>query len=379
VRDEVRASWDRCAGGLPVSLTAAPLDDGGGTMAEHWEASPIRRAAPGLADELKQVAADGDMVAAVTDETGRILWNAGGHVMAGRAEQVHFTAGGCWDERSAGTNAPALALLTGEPASVFSVEHWCEAVHDWVCYAAPVRDAAGRTVGVIDLSTTWEQAHPLALATVTAMARLVEARLSTLGPVEPPAARSAPALEVRALGHPRVVLDGTPLLLPLRQLEIVCLLVLRGEATLDDLHALLYGDRPVTTTTLKAEISHLRRAVGGAVASRPYRLAARYGADFVAVIHHLRAGRIGDAVAAYGGQLLPASEAPGIVEHRHYVDVALRNALLRHGSPGDLLRFAEFHPYDEELLERAAAVADPSDPLLADAEARLSVADLILG
>jgi len=378
VRDEVRASWDRCAGGLPESLGAAPLDDGGGTMAEQWEASPIRRAAPDLADELKQVAADGDMVAAVTDETGRILWSAGGRVMAGRAQQVHFTAGGRWDERSAGTNAPALALLTGEPASVFSVEHWCEAVHDWVCYAAPVRDTAGRTVGVIDLSTTWERAHPLALSTVTAMARLVEARLSAVRPVAPPAAPTVPALEVRALGHPGVVLDGTPLLLPLRQLEIVSLLVLRGQATLDDLHALLYGDRPVTMTTLKAEISHLRRAVGGAVASRPYRVAARCRADFVTVIDHLRAGRIGEAVAAYSGQLLPASEAPGIVEHRHYVDVALRNALLRHGSPGDLLHFAEFHPYDEEVLERAVALAGPSDPLLADAEARLRVAALTL-
>jgi hypothetical protein len=379
VRDDVRASWDRCAGGLPVSLAAAPLDDGGGTPAERWEASPIRRAVPGLAEELKQVAADGDMVAAVTDECGRILWSGGGHLMTGRAEQVHFTAGGCWDERSAGTNAPALALLTGKPASVFSLEHWCEAVHDWVCYAAPVRDAAGRTVGVIDLSTTWEQAHPLALATVTAMARLAEARLGTLGAVDAVAARAARTLELRALGHPRVVLDETPLLLPLRQLEIVCLLVLRGEATLDELHALLYGDRPVTMTTLKAEISHLRRAVGGAIASRPYRLAARCRADFVAVVQHLRAGRISDAVAAYSGPLLPASEAPGIIEHRHYVDVALRNALLRHGSPGDLLRFAEFHPYDAELIERAAVVADPSDPLLADAEARLRVADLVVG
>jgi len=211
VRDEVRASWDRCAGGLPVSLPAAPIDDGGGTIAEQWEASPIRRAAPGLADELQQVAAEGDMVAAVTDDAGRILWSTGGRVMAGRAEEVHFTAGGCWDERSAGTNAPALALLTGEPASVFSVEHWCEAVHDWVCYAAPVRDATGRTVGVIDLSTTWEQAHPLALTTVTAMARLTEARLSVLGPVAPPASGPAPTLEVQALGHARVVLGGTPL------------------------------------------------------------------------------------------------------------------------------------------------------------------------
>ena len=210
------------------------------------------------------------------------------------------------------------------------------------------------------------------------MARLVEARLSAVGAPPPPAAAPIPTLELRALGHPRAVLGGTPLLLPLRQLEIVCLLVLRGQASLDELHVLLYGDRPVTMTTLKAEISHLRRALGGAVASRPYRIAARCQADVATVIDHLRAGRTSEAVAAYGGQFLPASEAPGIVEHRHYVDVALRNALLRHGSARELLRFAEFHPYDAELVERAALVADSSDPLLIDAEARLSAAELLL-
>jgi hypothetical protein len=53
--------------------------------------------------------------------------------------------------------------------------------------------------------------------------------------------------------------------------------------------------------------------------------------------------------------------------------------VLRNGSPGELLRFAEFHPYDSEVLERAAAVAHPSDPVLAEAEARLSVAERVFG
>ena len=372
VPEPVRASWARCAAELPVTRPAAPLDEA--ALAERWDASPIRRAAPALAGELAELAAAGDMVAAITDETGRILWSSGGSSMARRAERVHFTAGGRWDETSAGTNAPALALLTGAPATVFSVEHWCESLHDWVCYAAPVRDGSGRVVGVIDLSAAWQRAHPLALSTVTTMARLVEAGLA-VSPAAP--AGSFPTLEVRALGGPRLVVDGAPLFLPLRQLEIVCLLVLRGQATLDELHWLLYGDRPVTVTTLKAEISHLRRVLGGRVASRPYRLEGPWAADFVTVIDHLRAGRLSGALAAYGGPLLPASEAPALVEHRHYVDVALRSALLRHGSAGDLVRFAGFHPYDIELVERAAAVVDPADPALAEVEARRHLADLV--
>jgi len=371
VRPEVRQSWARCAVDLPITRPAAPFDPA--ALGERWDASLIRRAAPGLTAELAELAEAGGMVAAITDESGRILWSSGGTLMARRAERVHFTAGGRWDEPSAGTNAPALALLSGQPATVFSAEHWCEALHDWVCYAAPVRHRSGQIVGVIDLSTTWQRAHPLALSTVTTMARLVEAGLAA-SPAAP--AGSFPTLEVRALGHPWLMVDGTPLFLPLRQLEIVCLLLVRGQATLDELHWLLYGDRPVTMATLKAEISHLRRVLGGRVASRPYRLEGRCRADFVAVVDHLRAGRLAEAVAAYGGPLLPASEAPAVVEHRHYVDVALRTALLRHGSAGDLVRFAGFHPYDRELVERAAAVVDPADPALAEVEARRHILEL---
>jgi hypothetical protein len=42
---------------------------------------------------------------------------------------------------------------------------------------------------------------------------------------------------------------------------------------------------------------------------------------------------------------------------------------------GDLLRFAACHPFDPEILGRAARAADLADPLRADASARLRVAD----
>ena len=35
---------------------------------------------------------------------------------------------------------------------------------------------------------------------------------------------------------------------------------------------MLYGDHAVTFSTLKAEVSHLRQALSGQLASRPYRL-----------------------------------------------------------------------------------------------------------
>jgi hypothetical protein len=367
VRGDVRDSWTRCAPILPSAQAEAPVDPD--DVATLWEASPIRRAADELVGELRQVAEEGDFVAAVTDGTGRIIWSWAGRSMARRAERVNFVPGGRWDERSAGTNAPGLALVTGEPASVFSVEHWCDGVRDWVCWAAPVRGPDGRPVGVLDLSTTWSRNTPLGLPTVTSIARLAEQQVRVLLGRE---TSTAGRLRVEGLGPGSVTLDDIPLLLPLRQLEILVVLALRGLATLDELHACVYGDRPLGPTTLKAEISHLRRALGGAVASRPYRLTTEVDADFVHLLQSLRDGDVSGAARGYTGQLLPRSEAPFVTEHRHHIDVALRTALLRSGTPADLLRFVAVHPFDLEVIQRAEAVAAPDDPCVPEIAARLS-------
>lgn len=131
VRSEVAESWALSASQVPVDLSHAPqVSD----AVERWQAGPIARAFTPLADELASIAADGDFVAAVTDETGAIVWMAGGRTMRQRAEQVGFSPGGRWDEEAVGTNALGLALRTGRPSSVRATEHFAPMVHDWVCY-----------------------------------------------------------------------------------------------------------------------------------------------------------------------------------------------------------------------------------------------------
>ncbi|NIQ58859.1 MAG: transcriptional regulator, partial [Gemmatimonadetes bacterium] len=114
----------------------------------------------------------------------------------------------------------------------------------------------------------------------------------------------------RLLGEPRAVLDGRPLRLTLRQFEILAILAVRGEATLGDLHADLYGDRPVTLATLKAEMSHLRSTLRGGLGSRPYRLTMPTTVDALRLLHRVDTGDADGAARLYRGQLLPRSEAP---------------------------------------------------------------------
>ena len=365
---EIGESWSRCSPVLDAGATTAPVDAEPDEVAQRWEASPIRRSDVGLEGQLTQAAAAGDLVAAVTDEEGRILWSSGGRTMQRAAEQVGFVPGGRWDETSAGTNALGLALLTGAPATVFSAEHWCESVQDWVCWSVPVRDRTGRSLGVIDLSGRWDTATPLAEITVAALGRLVESNL--------PDHEIAPeaTLRMHLLGRPSATFGGQPLALGLRQLELLAALALEGPCSLEQLQMHVYGDRPVSPATIKSELSHLRHLLGGQIGSRPYRLTVPVEIAVLTVRDLLHAGDLPGATAAYEGSLLPESEAPFAEEQRFVFDVSLRESLLARGTATELLRFAAVHPYDEAVLEQAVARATPTDPEHHEAVARLDLA-----
>jgi hypothetical protein len=379
LRAEIVTSWERSADQVPFEAGAAPVDDPEDTEAA-WRATPLSTAVARIEAELRSAAEDGGLIVAVTDPSVRILWTCDGSVMRRRAEAVNFLPGGRWDEASVGTNALDLALRLDATATVYSAEHFSSSVHDWTCWAAPVHDpATGRQLGVLDLSTTWNRSHPMGAAMATAFARLLEQSLPT-GPAVRRAPRPQPpvpdaTLDICVLGRAEARLDGVPLLLTRRQVEIVTLLALHPEGLgLDALHAHLYGDRRVSVATLKAEVSHLRALLGGAIASRPYRILLPVRCDAVEVLEHLNRGRLLEAASSYGGDLLPGTDAPGLVEYGNYVAVAVREALLASPEPAAVLRYAEAVPHDSEILERALDVGAASSAVAALLRARLRAA-----
>jgi len=354
VRTEIVASWERSAAHITPEASEAPLADPDETRTA-WEVSPLSAAVRQLESQLRAAADDGELVVAVTDPAARILWTYGGAVMRSRAEKVNFIPGGRWDEASVGTNALDLALRLDRAATVYSAEHFSSCVHGWVCWAAPVHDpGTGRQLGVLDLSTTWDRAHPIGLATAEALARLLarEARATvTPGAGQPGAARGG-LLELRLLGRASVHLNGTRLRLTRRQTEILALLALNPDGLdLGDLHARLYGDRPVSLGTLKAEMSQLRAVLSGHLESRPYRIDLDVRCDVTDVLRRLRARDVAGAAERYGGELLPGSESPALAEFGDFVAVALRNALLADPQPAAVQRYLELAPHDLGLLD----------------------------
>ncbi len=361
LRPEILKSWERSAPVVGLDVGEAPLADESDTAA-YWHGSPLQIGVERVESELRRTAEDGDLVLAVTDAETRILWTYGGRVMRRRAETVNFVAGGRWDDTSVGTNALDLATRNDSPSMVFSAEHYAPIVHNWVCWAAPLHDPrTGEQLGVIDLSTTWDRSHPIGLATARVMARLIETAMPASAHQQSLPGHGVVSLneglDVRLLGTAEITLDGRRLLLNRRQTEIVALLALNPAGlSLEHLHALLYGDQAVTVSTLKAEVSHLRSALEGQLASRPYRLTMPVQVDVNEVLRLLRIGQVRAAVSAYGGDLLPGTESPALAELGEYVAVAVRESLLADPQPQAVARYTELAPYDTEVMEVCLAV-----------------------
>ncbi|MBF6170704.1 transcriptional regulator [Nocardia blacklockiae] len=368
LRSEVVQSWRRSLPTVDPDCRAAPADDS--ELGSRWSRSPLRIPVTELAGELHSIADDSGFVAAVTDERGTILWSCGGRLMRRRAEQVNFAPGGRWDETHMGTNALSLALRTGEPSVVFSAEHLVAALHGWVCYCAPIHAPDGRRLGVLDLSTTWDRSHPLALSTVRALVSAIESRL----PAEDAPAEPA-AIRLRCLGDAVLTRSGTPIRLRPRQIEILALLALEPDGyTPQRLHAAVYGDRPVSASTLKADVSHLRNATGGDITSRRYMLARPIACDAVDLLDAVAAGDVATALRLYRGPLLPGSDTPGIAQWREYLDVSVRTAVLNSESPTHAVEFGARRPDDAQIHEHALRLLPPGDPRRALVTARLHAA-----
>jgi hypothetical protein len=179
----------------------------------------------------------------------------------------------------------------------------------------------------------------------------------------------AAALEASLLGRDGALVraGGRSVALSPRHSEILCLLALAPEGIGAERLALhLYGEfgKPVTA---RAELSRLRRALPGAIAANPYRLAVELRDDRAEVEELLAAGRIGEALARYPGPLLPSSEVPLVVEARQRLDDGLREAILASGS-ADLLEGWLRNPSGEDDVEACRALvarlggSDPRRP-----------------
>jgi transcriptional regulator of acetoin/glycerol metabolism len=338
VRDVVLDSWRRSrAVGLDPDSTLAPVDLLDDELATYRDAHPLSAVMPVVRRLLVEDAVDTDLLVAVSDEHGRLLWVEGAPGLRSRAESMNFVEGARWDEANAGTNAPGTALATDHAVQIFGHEHWTRIVQPWSCAAAPIHDpTTGRILGVLDVTGGDVVAAPHSLALVQAAVHAIETELRLQAVAPPPKARriaaprgSARRLEVLGVDHGVLDLAGSRRTLSQRHSEIITLLALHPQGLTTEQLAVELSEDDLPLVTVRAEMSRLRSTLGDlAPTSRPYRLPLPLETDAGTVAAHLKAGQLQRALRAYRGPLLPHSDAPGIARARRRLHDQVRAAVL---------------------------------------------------
>jgi hypothetical protein len=169
-------------------------------------------------------------------------------------------------------------------------------------------------------------------------------------------ARPAP-LHLQLLGHdPSVQLGSKRRERGLRSLELLAVLAMHPEGmTTEQLALALYGERG-KAVTIRAQVHRIRAYLGArSLETHPYRLIAPVQADWLEVRRLVAAGRPREALRAYRGPLLPASDAPEIVEARALLEESLRRSILTTADP-ELLSSWLAHPSGTSDLSAARAL-----------------------
>jgi len=179
-------------------------------------------------------------------------------------------------------------------------------------------------------------------------------------------------LSIRVLGRREVWLNGEPVELRARALEVLVLLALNPDGlTPEALHNQLYGDESIKLVALRSAVSRLRNLIPISAHPQPYKITVPYRFDVSECEELLSRGEVRAALEVYRGPLLYESDAPGINEARLQLEERLRQAALHSGDPEALVPLAEVLSDDVEVWRAAHQALIPGDPRTPLVRARL--------
>ena len=113
----------------------------------------------------------------LTDTHGQILHTLGDADFLAKADQVALSPGVAWSEQSKGTNAIGTAIASACPTVVHADQHYMLANNFLTCSAAPIFDARGAMIGVLDVTGDHHHFQRHTLALVRMSAQMIENQL----------------------------------------------------------------------------------------------------------------------------------------------------------------------------------------------------------
>ncbi len=168
----IAGSWERCRqlgmdpGGRPEDVVVDRAD-----LLHRRERFPLlRRLALAEMQLLHDQISGSNFMIAFADGDGVVLDTISDHRFASSADGRAIIPGSRWGEQDRGTNALGLALIERSSIAVYGREHFFESHVHLSCMAAPIFDAAGDVIGLLDASCNMEarQQHTHALVRMAA-------------------------------------------------------------------------------------------------------------------------------------------------------------------------------------------------------------------
>lgn len=377
----LQESWRRSASFLHHPAKAlAPVDMVEEDVRAYRDHHPLKVVLPIFRQLLVAPAAEAGLIVGIGDAEGRLLWVDGDRSAVKKAEDAAFLPGATWSEKAIGTSAPGLALVTNQGVQVRQEEHFAQSAHQFSCSAAPIHHPwTGEVLGVVDLTGDDKAVATHALPLIHAAVCAAEAELRVL-----PAQTGLVQLSTLGTMRPRLGTATKWWALSLRHAEILTLLSWHATGRRDglaaaDLARALFGE-PGHEVALRAEIVRLRKFLSNvpsteqvSLESKPYRLSVALEVDALTVLTALTAGDRRLALDMYSGELLPASESPGVIELRRYLSRALRESVMADGSAEDLWRYLQLSEasQDTEAAYTALRLLPQNSPRRAALVARL--------
>ncbi len=156
--DRVAESWLRCrAAGLdPRGPGRAPVIAQADVRRRREAIAGVRRLALAEMRLLHAQIAGSNVMIALGDADGVVLDTLSDHAFSDSAAGRAIIPGSVWTETDRGTNALGLAALAGTAVAVYGREHFFADHGHLSCMAAPILDAEGRVLAILDASCSNE-------------------------------------------------------------------------------------------------------------------------------------------------------------------------------------------------------------------------------
>lgn len=170
-RDEILASWRRSYDeGALTSGLSTPYDDNINLS------SRLVRAAEPVIGRVQEDILGSPITVILADSRGKVLIRRSGEPnLESRLDNALLAPGFNYAERYVGTNGIGTALEGKTAQSVVGFEHFNEHLQAFACVGVPLRDpVTRRQLGVLDITTWADRAHPALTALVRQAASVIE-------------------------------------------------------------------------------------------------------------------------------------------------------------------------------------------------------------